>query len=159
MEKEIANPPVTVDDPEAPGYMRKMGSPPGITGSPFVGSYEKECFDKNLMEGHSPTAIDRWGRVKREWEKRSRGWERGRQRGERGLGGGGGGGEWEERLRSDSNRFNWWVGWRLVNGWLVGWSVGLSLGLAGWLIGWVAGWSVGWLAGCLVGWLISCLLY
>jgi len=46
------------EDPSAPGYMRKMGSPPGA--GHF--SYQKECEDRGVIDmdgSHSPTAVDR----------------------------------------------------------------------------------------------------
>ncbi|KAL8565434.1 hypothetical protein ACOMHN_049411 [Nucella lapillus] len=54
--------PMAVDDSEAPGYMRKMGSPPGITGNALPGTY---CMDNqaavcgDTFSSHSPTAIDK----------------------------------------------------------------------------------------------------
>ncbi|KAK7112627.1 uncharacterized protein [Littorina saxatilis] len=49
-----------MEDPEAPGYMRRLGSPPGITSDPY--SYQKECKDRTVIDldgSHSPTAVDR----------------------------------------------------------------------------------------------------
>ena len=54
--------PMPMEDPEAPGYMRKMGSPPGITGQYGPSCYEREVQDRGLVDlssSHSPTAIDR----------------------------------------------------------------------------------------------------
>jgi len=58
----VAPPPQALqEDPEAPGYMRKMGSPPGIAGN--NASYEAECYSRQGMVDmagvHNPTAIDR----------------------------------------------------------------------------------------------------
>lgn len=46
-------------DPEAPGYMRKMGSPPGITSNPYAHELQRKRGMLDLAGNHSPTAIDR----------------------------------------------------------------------------------------------------
>jgi len=49
---------MALSDPNAPGYMRKMGSPPGMGHD----SYARECQDKGVIDldgSHSPTAVDR----------------------------------------------------------------------------------------------------
>lgn len=50
------------EDPEAPGYMRKMGSPPGIPRDLGSDSYSRQVSASqriDLAGCHSPTAVDR----------------------------------------------------------------------------------------------------
>ncbi|XP_076461104.1 uncharacterized protein LOC143293765 [Babylonia areolata] len=58
----LAPMPVPREDPDAPGYMRKMGSPPGITGFELTGSYNKgngPAAQGDGFDSHNSTAIDR----------------------------------------------------------------------------------------------------
>eukprot|EP00745_Piridium_sociabile_P036866 TRINITY_DN66569_c0_g1_i1.p1 TRINITY_DN66569_c0_g1~~TRINITY_DN66569_c0_g1_i1.p1 ORF type:complete len:128 (-),score=28.35 TRINITY_DN66569_c0_g1_i1:628-1011(-) len=50
------------DDPDAPGYMRKMGSPPGISGSALPGAHYRDGQALGSMDmgvSHDPVSIDR----------------------------------------------------------------------------------------------------
>lgn len=58
----LAPQPAAMEDPEAPGYMRKMGSPPGIVGQYVPSFSDREAQDRGIVDlagSHSPTAIDR----------------------------------------------------------------------------------------------------
>ena len=58
----LAPQPTAMEDPEAPGYMRKMGSPPGIVGQYVPSFSDREAQDRGIVDlagSHSPTAIDR----------------------------------------------------------------------------------------------------